>query len=326
MPHILIAGKLHPAGLALLEASSGVTYTHIEEISEPSYAPHMAQADAVVIRTQPMTAPTIALGQKVKIVSRHGVGYDAVDVDALNARGIPLCIVGDVNSVSVAEHCMMLILSCVKKLVRADASVRTGPWGWRNRLEAGEVAGKRLMIIGYGRIGRHLARMAAPFGMEVRALDPFLQSQGWPDGDVAPIADLAEGLAWADIVSVNLPKADEPILGAAELAAMKRGSVVINTARGGIVDEAALAAALASGQIAAAGIDVFDAEPPKADHPLLGFDQCILTPHIAGLTAEAAERMAVASVQNVLDFFAGQLDPALVVNAAALGGVKELAK
>lgn len=326
MPHILVAGKLHPSGLALLESAPGVTFTHIEEISEESYAPHMAQADGIVIRTQPMTAATVALGSRLKIVSRHGVGYDAVDVRALDARGIPLCIVGDVNSVSVAEHCMMLILACVKKLVRADASVRTGPWGWRNKLEAGEVAGKRLLIIGYGRIGRHLARMARPFGMEVRALDPYLLLQGWPEGDVAPVADLAEGLAWADIVSVNLPKADSPIIGHPEIAGMKRGSIIINTARGGVVDEAALAAGLASGQIAAAGIDVFDAEPPKADHPLLPFDQVILTPHIAGLTAEAAERMAVASVQNVLDFFAGRLDPALVVNAAALGGVKELVK
>jgi D-3-phosphoglycerate dehydrogenase len=326
MPHILVAGKLHPAGLALLAGAPGVTYTHIEEISEDSYAPYMAQADAVVIRTQPMTAATVALGRKLKIVSRHGVGYDAVDVAALNARGIPLCIVGDVNSVSVAEHCMMLILACVKRLVRADTSVRKGPWGWRNKLEAGEVAGKRLLIIGYGRIGRHLARMAAPFGMEIRALDPYLQSQGWPKGEVAPVADLAEGLAWADIVSVNLPKADSPVIGAAEIATMKRGAIIINTARGGVVDEAALAEGLASGQIGAAGLDVFDAEPPTPDHPLLGFDQAILTPHIAGLTAEAAERMAAASVQNVLDFFAGQLDPALVVNAAALGGVKELVK
>lgn len=326
MPHILIAGKLHPAGLALLEATPGVTFTHVEEISEQSYAPHMAEADAVVIRTQPMTAATIAAGGRLKIVSRHGVGYDAVDVAALNARGIPLCIVGDVNSVSVAEHAMMLILACVKRLVRADASVRTGPWGWRDKLEAGEVSGKRLLIIGFGRIGRHLARMAGAFGMDIRAHDPALLSQGWPEGEVRAVADLAEGLAWADIVSVNLPKADRPVLGAAELAALKPGGIVINTARGGIVDEGALAAALASGQVGAAGIDVFDAEPPGPDHSLLAFDQAILTPHIAGLTAEAAERMAVTSVRNALDFLAGRLDPALVVNAAALGSMKEPVK
>lgn len=315
MPHILIAGKLHPAGLALLEAAQGVTFTHVEEVSEASYQPYLAQADAVVIRTQPMSAASIAKAPRLQIVSRHGVGYDAVDLAALNARKVPLCIVGDVNSVSVAEHSMMMILVCAKQVIRSDAAVRTGPWGWRNKLEQGEVSGKRLLIIGYGRIGRHLAQMASGFGMQIAGYDPYLAKNGWPAGNVAPVADLAAGLAQADFVSVHIPKADGPILGAAEIAGMKPGAIIINTARGGIVDEAALADALRSGQIAAAGLDVFDAEPPSSEHPLLAFDQVILTPHTAGLTREAAERMAIASVQNVLDHFAGHLDPALIVNA-----------
>ncbi|MDP3262102.1 MAG: hydroxyacid dehydrogenase [Tabrizicola sp.] len=326
MPHILIAGKLHPAGLALLDATDGVTCTHVEEISEASYQPWLAQADGMVIRTQPMTAASVAKAERLQIVSRHGVGYDAVDVAALNARGIPLCIVGDVNSVSVAEHAMMQILACAKQLIRSDRAVRNGPWGWRNRLEQGEVSGKSLLIIGYGRIGRHLATMAAAFGMKISAHDPYLASKGWPEGHVACADDLAAALAGADFVSVHIPKADKPIIGVVELALMKRGAIIVNTARGGIVDEAALADALRSGQIAAAALDVFDVEPPGPDHPLLAFDQVILTPHTAGLTAEAAERMAVASVQNVLDFFAGRLDPALVVNAPATRGTKEPVK
>ena len=314
MPHILIAGKLHPAGLALLEAAKGVTFIHVEDISEDSYQPYLAEADAVVIRTQPMGAASVAKAAKLQIVSRHGVGYDAVNLPALNARKIPLCIVGDVNSVSVAEHSMMMILACAKQLIRSDASVRHGTWGWRNKLEQGEVSGKRLLIIGYGRIGRHLAQMAAAFGMKIAAYDPYLATHGWPAGNVASAADLAAGLAEADFVSVHIPKADGPLIGAAEIAAMKRGAIIINTARGGIVDEVALAQALRSGHIAGAGIDVFDAEPPAAGHPLLAFDQVLLTPHTAGLTREAAERMAVASVQNVLNHFAGKLDPSLIVN------------
>jgi D-3-phosphoglycerate dehydrogenase len=188
------------------------------------------------------------------------------------------------------------------------------------------VSGKTLLIIGYGRIGRHLATMASAFGMKIVAYDPYLAAKGWPDGQVACADDLSVALAVADFVSVHIPKADKPIIGAAELAGMMRGAIIVNTARGGIVDEAALADALRSGQIAAAALDVFDAEPPSADHPLLAFDQVILTPHTAGLTAEAAERMAVSSVQNVLNFFAGKLDPALVVNAAAINGAKELVK
>jgi D-3-phosphoglycerate dehydrogenase / 2-oxoglutarate reductase len=318
MPYIVVAGKLHPSGLALLEAAPGVTFTHVEEISEASYQPYLDRADGVVIRTQPMTAPSIAKAPRLRVVSRHGVGYDAVDVAALNARNIPLCIVGDVNSVSVAEHSMMLILACAKQLIRSDRSVRNGPWGWRNKLEQGEVAGKRLLIIGYGRIGRHLAQMASAFGMQIAAYDPYLAAIGWPAGNVAPVADLTAGLMEADFVSVHVPKADGPIIGAAEISQMKRGAVVINTARGGIVDEIALTEGLRSGQIGAAGLDVFEAEPAAPDHPLLGFDQVILTPHTAGLTREAAERMAIASVQNVLDHFAGQLDPDLIVNRNAL--------
>ncbi len=314
MPHVLVAGKLHPSGIELLRAAPSVTYDLVEEVSEPSYAPLIGQADGLVIRTQSLSAATLANADRLRIVSRHGVGYDAIDLAALNARKIPLAVVGDVNSVSVAEHAMMLILAAAKRLMRADRAVRKGPWSWRDRLEAGEISGKRLLIIGYGRIGRHLANMAAGFDMEIRAYDPFLAGEGWPEGPVAPIGDLHQGLRWADVVSVNAPKTGQPILGAPELAAAKPGAVIVNTSRGGIVDEEALVAALHSGQIGAAGLDVFDIEPPPADHPLLMLEQIVLTPHIAALTGECAERMAISSVRNVLDYFAGRIDPDLIVN------------
>ena len=314
MPHLLIAGKLHPSGMALLNGTPGLTYDYVEQVSEESYAPLIDKADALVIRTQPLSAGTVAEADRLKIVSRHGVGYDAVDIAALNARRIPLCVVGDVNSVSVAEHAMMLILACARSLIRADHSVRGGDWGWRNSLESGDVAHNRLLILGYGRAGRRLAKLADGFEMEIRAYDPFLMNGSWPTGPATAVASLAEGLAWADVISVNAPKAGPPLLGAAEFKQIKPGAIIVNTARGGIVDEVALAAALADGRVAAAGLDVFDDEPPPHDHPLLAFDQVVLTPHIAGLTRQAAERMAVASVQNVLDYFAGHLDPDLIVN------------
>jgi D-3-phosphoglycerate dehydrogenase len=319
MPHILVAGKLHPAGVALLKSAAGVTFDYVEEVSEQSYRPLIGKADALVLRTQPLSAPTIAEAACLKVVSRHGVGYDAVDLPSLNERGIALTIVGDVNSVSVAEHAMMLILSAAKRVLRGDRAVRTpAEWGWRNRLEAEEISGKRLLILGFGRIGRHLARMAGGFGMEIKAFDPYLQAQGWPEGQVQPVDDLISGLQWADVVSVNIPKADRPIIGEVELAAMKSGAILVNTARGGVVDEKALVVALKSGHLGAAGLDVFDDEPPAEDNDLLSFDQVVLSPHIAGLTRECGERMAAASVQNVLDYFSGQIDRKLVVNAVAL--------
>ena len=314
MPHLLIAGRLHPAGLALIDGAKDVTCDYVEGISESSYAPLIGEADALVIRTQPLSSATIARAARLKIVSRHGVGYDAVDVAALNQRQIPLCVVGDVNSLSVAEHAMALILASAKRLIRADRSVRAGPWTWRDALEARELSHANLLIVGYGRSGRHLARMAQGFRMQTRAFDPHLVKQGWPEGPVTPVETLAEGLAWADVISVHVPKAGRPVLGVAEFAQMKTGVIVVNTARGGTVDEIALADALRQGRVSAAGLDVFNDEPPAREHPLLAFDQVVLSPHIAGVTEESAERMAVSSIQNVLDFFAGRLDPDLIVN------------
>lgn len=319
MPHLLVAGKLHPAGVELLEKlkAGGVTVDYVEEVSESSYAPLIQKADALVIRTQPLSAPTIAKAERLKVVSRHGVGYDSVDIAALNERGIALTIVGDVNSISVAEHAMMQLLAAAKRVLRADRAVRDpSGWNWRNLLEQREIYGKNLLIIGYGRSGRHLARMASGFDMKVRAYDPFLMTIGWPEGDVQCVENLSEGLAWADCLSLHVPKSEKPLLGAAELSLTKRGLIIANTARGGIIDEKALAEALADGRVGGAGVDVFSEEPPSEDSPLLGSDNAVLSPHIAGLTEEAAMRMAVASVENAMAYLDGSIERSLVVNSA----------
>lgn len=322
MPHVLVAGPIDPAGIALLDAAEGVTYEVVPEVSEPSYAPLIHKADALVLRTQPMTEATTARAGRLKIVSRHGVGYDAVDVDALTKRGIALAIVGDVNSRSVAEHALWMMMSASRLATRADRAVREDRWGWRNTQEPREIFGKSLLILGYGRIGRRLAEFAAAFGMTVTAFDPVLASHGWPEGPVRPVASLADGLRTADFVSIHAPKAGAPLIGRAELALMKPTAVIVNTSRGGIVDEAALAEALTNGTIRAAGLDVFEDEPPSPDNPLFKLDNVVLSPHIAGLMREGFERLATQSVQNVLDFFAGRLDPGLVVNGVPLNGEK----
>ncbi|MBP0482216.1 hydroxyacid dehydrogenase [Sagittula salina] len=318
MPHVLVAGKLHPLGRAVLDAAPGITAHYIDEISEDSYAPHIAQADALLIRTQPLSAATVARADRLRFVSRHGVGYDAVDVAALNARGIALAVCGDVNSTAVAEHACMMILAAAKRALRGDRAVRSGPWDWRNTLESQDIRGRTLLILGYGRIGQHVARMMAGFGLTILAYDPWLAQHGWPDGPATSVTDLDDALGQADILSVSAPKGNRPLIGAAEFARMKPGAILVNTARGGIVDEAALVDALRSGKVGAAGLDVFAQEPPAPANPLLGFDQVILSPHIAGVTEGAAERMAVSSAQNILDFLAGRLDPALIVNRDAL--------
>ncbi len=321
MTHLLVAGKLHPTGVARLEAlrSDGIKVTYLEEINEPSVAEHIAKADALVIRTQPLSANTIALAQRLKVVSRHGVGFDAVDVAALNARGIPLAIVSDVNSVSVAEQAMMQLLSGAKQAIRADRAVRDpARWGWRNKLEQREISSRNLLIIGYGRSGQKLARMAAGFDMKIRAYDPYLKSQCWPDGPVGPVDTLSEGLAWADCLSLHVPRSERPLLDAAAFDQMKPGMIIANTARGGVLCETALAAALSDGRVHAAGLDVFEVEPPTGDLALADHDNAILSPHIAGLTEEASERMALSCIENAMGALDGTLDPTLIVNKDAL--------
>ena len=320
MAHILVAGKLHPAGIERLKAAEDVTFTLVDEVSLESYLPHVGAADAVVLRTQPMTAEVIAAAPKLKIVSRHGVGYDAVDVTALNARGIPLAIVGDVNSRAVAEHTLMLMLAVARKVAQHDAAIRRGDWNVRNRFDTVELDGKSLLLAGFGRIGRRVAELARAFGMTVTAYDPFVKPEMMAKHGVRPAADLVKALGEADYVSLHMPgSATGAVIFEEELKAMKPGAILINAARGGLVDETLLDRALRDGKLAGAGLDVLTSEPPAMDHPLLTNERVVLSPHSAGLTAECAARMAVASVQNVLDHFAGRLDPALVVNAAEIG-------
>jgi D-3-phosphoglycerate dehydrogenase len=320
MPHILVAGKLHAAGVERLKQAQGFTFTLVEEVSVESYLPHLAEADAVVIRTQPMTAETIALAPRLKIVSRHGVGYDSVDVKALTSSGIPLCIVGDVNSRAVAEHTLMLMLAVARQAATHDAASRNGNWNVRNRFETVELDGKTLLLVGYGRIGRRVGELARAFGMAVMAYDPFVSQDVLSKHGVRPAEDLLKALGEADYVSLHMPgQASGAVIFDEELRAMKPSAILINAARGGLVDELALDRALREGRLFGAGLDVLKAEPPAPDHPLLTNDRVLISPHTAGLTSECAARMAVASVQNVIDHFAGRLDPALVVNASAIG-------
>ncbi len=319
MPHILVAGRLHPAGIDRLKQAEGVTFTVVDDISLESYLPFMPAADAVVLRTQPMTADVIAEAPKLSIVSRHGVGYDAVDVAALTARRIPLCIVGDVNSRAVAEHTLMLMLAVARRATAHDHAARSGEWNIRNRFETVELDGKALLLVGFGRIGRRVAELAKAFGMTVMAYDPFVKPEIMARHGVRPAADLVEALGVADYVSLHMPGSTAgAVIWEEEIRAMKPGAILINAARGGLVDEAALDAALRSGRLGGAGLDVFGTEPPQTDNPLLTNPRVLISPHAAGLTAECAARMAISSVQNVLDHFAGRLDPALVVNASEI--------
>ncbi|MBI3673879.1 MAG: 3-phosphoglycerate dehydrogenase, partial [Rhizobiales bacterium] len=219
MPHILVAGKIHEDGVALLRSTPGITFDLVNEVSLESYAPLAGKADAILIRTQPLPASVIADATRLRIVSRHGVGYDAVDVAALNARGIPLAIVGDVNSRAVAEHTLMLMLAAARCTVAHDAASRAGNWQVRNQFQTGELDGKVLLLIGFGRIGRRVANLVQAFGMTVMAHDPYAEPRTFTETSVEAAADLDAALPVADYVSLHMPAAPGgALLGGREFA------------------------------------------------------------------------------------------------------------
>lgn len=319
MPHILVAGRIHEDGLRCLREAAGFTFHVVEDGSDTAYLPFLPTADALLLRTQKLDASRIASANSLKIVSRHGVGYDAVDVEALNGRGIPLTIVGDVNSRAVAEHTLMLMLAAARRVVAHDTATRAGQWGVRNRFETVELDGKTLLIIGFGRIGRRVAHLAQAFGMEVVAYDPFTDQEQMKAAGVRRAASIDGALPYADYVSLHVPGSPSgPMFGADELALMKPGAILVNAARGGLIDETALDVAIREGRLGGAALDVFTQEPPPPDHPFLTNDRIVVSPHAAGLTNECASRMAVAAVRNIVNFYGGTLEPALVVNAKAI--------
>lgn len=315
MTHVLVAGAIHHSGIARLRAASDITLDVVDAASLESHVALLEQADAVLLRAQPMPARVITRAPRLRMVSRHGVGYDSIDLAALNDRGIALAVVGDVNSRSVAEHTVMLMLALAKRVRAYDKATREGNWQFRDSRQAVDLDAKTLLVIGFGRIGRLVAALAAAFQMRIVVHDPFVDSSVVRDAGAIPAPDLGAALEQADFVSLHVPRTTgTTTLGATELARMKPSALLINAARGGLVDENALDLALRAGRLAGAGLDVLDAEPPRRDHPLLTNERVLITPHAAALTEECSMRMSLAAAQNILDYFAGTLDPALVVN------------
>ena len=316
---------LAPPARALLEQRQArITYVPISTSAAELTALMTRQRfDGVISRTVEITAAAIAGAPDLRVISKYGVGFDNIDVEAATRAGIPVAIARGANAQSVAEHAFGLLLAVVKRLVPLDASMRGGKWIKSGQM-AREISGLHLGLIGCGNVGRAVARIAQGFGMNVSAYDPYLPSASVPSG-VRLVQKLDDLLAQADVVSPHCPLTNETrgMIGRAQFAAMKPGALLLNTARGPVVDEAALVDALASDRIAGAGLDVFADEPPAPNNPLFEFENVVLTPHVAGSTVEAVDRVAVLAVENLLAVLDGKsLDPGCVVNSAALERVK----
>lgn len=317
---LLVIGQIHDAGYAQLAARDDVDVVRLDAPTNESVATEIVDADAVAIRTFQLGRDLLEKAEKLRIVSRHGVGFDNVDVAYLTERKIPLSVVGNVNAVTVAEHTLYLMLTLAKHGFAYDQATRADDWKYRDAFAATELTGKTVLICGFGRIGRGVARRCAGFDMKVAICDPMVDDTVVFADGYEYVEHLDDGLKRADYVTLHLPMTAETegMINAQTLALMKPTAYLINTARGGLVEQAALVAALQDNAIGGAGLDVFEAEPPAADNPLFTLPNVVLSPHIAGLTQECAMRMAQVTIRNTLDLIDGQLDRDLVVNRDVL--------
>lgn len=306
---------------SVLDGRDDIEYDRFTETSEDNIVQHIGNYDAVILGIVPFTARIIEKADKLKIAARHGVGYDSVDVEALSKAGIPLAVAGTANSVTVAEHSLFFMMSLAKRGVLYDREVRKGNWGVRFDPPALDLAGRSVLILGFGRIGRRLVSRCVAMEMQVFVYDPYVVQDAITTSGATPVADWRAMLPEIDFLSVNCPKTPETdgMVGAAEMRAMKPTAFVVNTARGNIVDEAALYDALKAETIAGAGIDPFVVEPATPDNPLFELDNILVSPHSAGVTVESMYRMGQVTAQNVVDCIDGKLDPANVINTDVLG-------
>lgn len=317
---VLLVQGLHAEGIKLLEARRDIEPAVLMSANEAEIAAAARDAEAITVRTARITRGVIKAAPNLKVVARHGVGYDAVDVSALTERGIPLAISIHSNMVSMAEHVIFMLLALAKEAAYYDGLARRAEWGTRWNIKSFELAGKHLLVIGFGRTGSRVARRAAALDMQVHVYDPYLDPALIAGAGCAVEKDLRAALPRMDAVTLNCPLTDETrhLFSHAEFGVMKPSAVIVNCARGGIVDEAALHAALTGGTIRAAGLDVFETEPSPEGNPLFRLPNVIVSPHIAGVTVESTVRMSMQTAQNVLDALDGRLDPAVVVNPSVL--------
>jgi len=314
MPHrILIADPLDPSGLQVLQ-QSGAEVKTLQADERPRLKEILADFDALVVRSSTkVTADLLAAGKRLRVVGRAGIGVDNVDVTAATERGVLVVNAPTANLLSATEHTFALLLALARRVPAADAAMKRQDWD-RKSFTGYELQQKRLGVIGFGRIGQAVTARARAFEMEVAAYDPFLDPGMARRLDVQ-LMPLAELLAWADVVTLHVPLTDETrnLLGARELQQMKQGALLINCARGGVVDEAALLEALESGHLGGAAVDVFADEPP-GDWRLATHPRVVATPHIGAQTVEAQERISLETTRMVL----AALDGSLAVSAVNL--------
>ncbi|MBI2174354.1 MAG: phosphoglycerate dehydrogenase [Candidatus Omnitrophica bacterium] len=304
---VLVADQLSEDGVKLLQSEPGLQVDIKSGLSSQQLAEIIAPYEGLIVRSATkVTAEVIQRADHLKVIGRAGVGLDNVDAEAATKRGIIVMNVPAGNTISTAEHTVSMILALARRIPQAYASLRSGKWE-RSKFVGTELFGKTLGIIGLGKIGTEVAKRAQSFGMRVIAFDPFLSTERAQQLEIQ-LTDLKQVYAEADIITVHTPLTAETrhMIGAKEMASMKPGVRLVNCARGGIIDEEALRAAILSGKVAGAAIDVFEQEPPPKDHALFSLDQVIATPHLGASTEEAQLNVAIEVARQVADALLGR--------------------
>lgn len=320
MKRVLVTEDMHARGYEVLESDPDIELVRIDDIEPGTLKEAVHGVDAILVRSAKLTADILEGAKNLKVVARHGVGCDSIDVAHLSARGIPVAIAAGANARSVAEHTLGLMLASARELPLLDTVVKTGHWADRNNYRAMDLIGAKVLIVGFGRIGRLVAPLCKAFGMDVVVADIALDETLAREMGCRGVEDFRPELADADFVTLHVPldETTRHLISAKELAAMKPGSILINCARGGIVDDNALLAALENGHLRGAGLDVMTDEPPTPDHPLIHRTDVVITPHNGAGAMSAAIAMAEMSAENILDTFAGKLREDCTFNLDAL--------
>ena len=317
MYKIGIIQKIHDKGLEILDANKDFQYEIIDDVSEENLLNKIHLYDGVTLRVSKLSNNLLSKATKLKVISRHGVGYDNVDTTYLKSKNITLLITATANAIAVSEHVFYLMLTISKNFLNLDNEVRLGNFKSNmNKFETFELHNKEILIAGFGRIGKNLIKKCQGFNMIVKVFDPFIDEKLITDMGGIKVDNFDDALKTLDFLSVHMPlnKNTKDLINFKKMKTMKKSSVIINTARGGIVNETDLNQAVNENVILGAGLDVFSNEPINTDNPLLKNKRIILSPHTAALTNECKIRMGEETAKNIIDFFEKKVNKNMLVN------------
>ena len=316
MKNILIIQPIDKSGIEILENHSDYNFEIIDGTDLEEIKKKIIECDGISIRTAKLPAEVIRGAKNLKVISRHGVGYDNIDLEAAKEKNITISITATANAVAVAEHVMFMLLNISKRKDMYDKTVKSGRFNDRNKLpKTIELWNKNILIMGFGRIGKSLIKRCIGFEMNVYVYDPFVSKEEIESLGGKKIEDLKEGVKKMDALTLHMPLNEKTknIINYDVLKNMKKNCIIINASRGGIINESDLNKSLNENKIFGAGLDVFDTEPPDNDNPLLKNDKTFLSPHTAAFTEECMVRMGKETIQNIIDFFDKKLEKSKIV-------------